>query len=176
MKKFVFRLCFLSVLVCGAVGTAFAIQSQKAKPNPEQIPTGPEPTPMLNVPGLELAIELVEPALIVPSFRNNPGQGLATCPEIQRTSRVSRPQIISQVKGKYTEKARDACIRGKVILAIEFRDDGTIGTIRVVRSLGYGLDEQAIAAAQHIRFRPAMKDGQPVTITRRVEFPFNLIN
>ncbi|HNB72207.1 MAG TPA: energy transducer TonB [Acidobacteriota bacterium] len=176
MKKFVFHVCFLSVLVCVVAGTAFAIQSQKAKPNPERIPTGSEPTPTLNVPGLELAIELVEPALIAPSFRTDPGQGLSTCYGSQRRFSNSRPQIISQMKGKYTEKARDACIRGKVILAIEFRDDGTIGTIRVVRSLGYGLDEQAIAAARHIRFRPAMKDGQPVTITRRVEFPFNFIN
>lgn len=176
MKKFVFRLCFLSVLVCAVVDTVFAIQSQKAKSNPERIPTGPEPTPTLNLPGLELAIELVESAMIVPSFRSDPGQGLSSCYGSQSKFSNSRPQIISQVKGKYTEKARNACIRGKVILAIEFREDGTIGTIRVVRSLGYGLDQQAIAAARHIRFRPAIKDGQPVTMTRRVEFPFNLIN
>lgn len=86
-----------------------------------------------------------------------------------------RPQIISQSKPKYTEEARQNKIVGKVVLSVEFRADGTIGNVRVVRSLGYGLDENAIAAARLIRFRPAMKGGAPMTFTSRVEFSFNLI-
>lgn len=87
----------------------------------------------------------------------------------------TRPQIISQSKPKYTEEARQNKIVGKVVLSVEFRADGTIGNVRVVRSLGYGLDENAIAAARLIRFRPAMKGGAPMTFTSRVEFSFNLI-
>ncbi|MBI4750785.1 MAG: energy transducer TonB [Acidobacteria bacterium] len=153
------------------MNTVFAIQSQKAKPNPERIPTGPEPTPTLNFPGLELAVDFGELEWIFRSTEVGFDRGIAG-----DDHRFTLPQITSQPKPGYTDEARQSCIVGKVVLAIEFREDGTIGIIRVVRSLGYGLDEQAIAAARHIRFRPAMKDGQPVTMTRRVEFPFNLIN
>lgn len=86
-----------------------------------------------------------------------------------------RPTILSQVKPKYTEEARQNKIQGKVVLSVEFRADGTIGDIRVVRSLGFGLDENAIAAARQIRFRPAVSNGAPVNTRAKVEFTFNLI-
>lgn len=86
-----------------------------------------------------------------------------------------RPTILSQVKPKYTEEARQNKIQGKVVLSVEFRADGTIGDIRVIRGLGFGLDEKAIEAARQIRFRPAVNGGVPVTTRSRVEFTFNLI-
>ena len=85
-----------------------------------------------------------------------------------------RPQIISQPKPGYTEAARHNKIAGKVVLLVEFRADGTIGEVQVVRSLGYGLDECAVEAARHIRFRPAQKGGMPVTFRSRVEYSFHL--
>lgn len=86
-----------------------------------------------------------------------------------------RPTIISQVKPKYTEEARQNKIQGKVVLSVEFRSDGSIGDIRVIRGLGYGLDEKAIEAARLIRFRPAVQEGNPVPWRGKVEFTFNLI-
>lgn len=86
-----------------------------------------------------------------------------------------RPTILSQIKPKYTEEARQNKIQGKVVLSVEFRADGTVGDIRIVRSLGYGLDENAISAARQIRFRPAMNNGAPATTRAKVEFSFNLI-
>ncbi len=86
----------------------------------------------------------------------------------------TRPQIISQPKPGYTEAARQNKIAGKVVLSVEFRADGTIGEVQVVRSPGYGLDECAVEAARHIRFRPAIKDGVPVVYRSRVEFSWSL--
>ena len=37
-----------------------------------------------------------------------------------------------------------------------------------------GLDEQAVLAAYHLRFRPAMKAGQPIAFWQLVEVAFNL--
>jgi TonB family protein len=86
-----------------------------------------------------------------------------------------RPRILSQVKPKYTEEGRANKIQGKVVLSVEFRADGTIGSVTVLRSLGYGLDENAIAAARQIRFSPATSNGTPKTVTSRVEFSFTLL-
>jgi len=46
--------------------------------------------------------------------------------------------------------------------------------IRVVRGLGHGLDDNAIKAAQQIRFKPALKDGQPSDSTVVLHIIFQL--
>lgn len=186
MKKFVFQLCFLSVMVCVATGTAFAIQSQKAKPNPERIPIGPEPARMLNIAGIELAVDFREVDWALKSFEIT-NRGMSECQSSSladshgyRSPNPNIPdfrhRIISQPTPHYTDEARKAHIVGKVVLSVEFRADGTIGNIRLLRSLGYGLDEEAIVAARQIKFHPALKNEKPMTYTSRVEFRFNLID
>ena len=43
-----------------------------------------------------------------------------------------------------------------------------------VKGLGYGLDDSALAAAEHIRFRPARRDGQPYDCAALVHIVFEL--
>ena len=52
--------------------------------------------------------------------------------------------------------------------------DGKPHNIRVVRTLGLGLDEKAIEAVKNWRFEPAMKDGKPVAVQIDVDVNFNL--
>jgi TonB family protein len=52
--------------------------------------------------------------------------------------------------------------------------DGKPHNIRVVRTLGLGLDEKAIEAVKNWRFKPAMKDGKPVAVQISVEVEFHL--
>jgi TonB family protein len=52
--------------------------------------------------------------------------------------------------------------------------DGSVKSVKIRRGLSYGLDEQAIQAAYQIRFRPAMKNGQPVSYWQAVTIDFNL--
>jgi TonB family protein len=59
-----------------------------------------------------------------------------------------------------------------VVLYIEVGPDGTATNIQVQRALGYGLDEKAIEAMRQWRFRPGMKDGQPVTVAATIEVTF----
>jgi hypothetical protein len=40
--------------------------------------------------------------------------------------------------------------------------NGSVQVNRVVSGLGHGLDEAATRAAQHIKFKPAKRDSQPV--------------
>jgi periplasmic protein TonB len=53
--------------------------------------------------------------------------------------------------------------------------DGHPRNIRVVRSLGKGLDQQAIKAVTQWVFEPGRKDGQPVTTPTTVEVNFSLM-
>src|SRR5579864_1251634 len=56
----------------------------------------------------------------------------------------------------YTQEARDLKLEGEVLLEVSFSANGTLHVNRVVRGLGHGLDEAAIAAANKIRFKPAL--------------------
>lgn len=74
----------------------------------------------------------------------------------------------------YTEQARVNNATGTVKLAVELLADGKIGVVFVVKSLPYGLTEQSIAAAKKITFKPAEKNGKPVTTVAIFEYTFHI--
>ena len=87
---------------------------------------------------------------------------------------VTTPTIISRVEPRYSEAALAAMVQGTVVLEAVIGADGVPKVVRVVRSLGYGLDESAIAALERWRFNPARKDGVAVNVSLNVEINFNL--
>ncbi len=86
-----------------------------------------------------------------------------------------RPRILSQEKAHYTDLARSNRVQGTVVLNMIFAADARITGLRVVRGLPDGLNEEAAKAAKKIRFRPACKNGKPVSVRMSVEFTFNLL-
>ena len=74
----------------------------------------------------------------------------------------------------YTEEARNLKLEGEVLLEVMFGANGSLHVNRVVRGLGHGLDEAAIAAANKMRFKPALRMGQPVDSTAVVHVTFQL--
>jgi len=74
----------------------------------------------------------------------------------------------------YTEEARGLKLEGEVLLEVSFGANGQLHVNRVVRGLGHGLDENAIAAANKMRFKPAMRNGQPMDSTAIVHVVFQL--
>ena len=52
--------------------------------------------------------------------------------------------------------------------------DGRVQQVRVVRGLPAGLNEEAIRAAAQMRFKPAVKNGQPVPFWVVLQIEFNL--
>lgn len=83
-------------------------------------------------------------------------------------------RVTYKQKAQYTEKARNAGIQGNLVLLVGFSDDGTIKHVLLIKPLGYGLDEQAVAAARAMRFEPEMVDGKPVSSVRPVSFTFGI--
>ncbi|HKQ80311.1 MAG TPA: TonB family protein [Blastocatellia bacterium] len=96
--------------------------------------------------------------------------------QILPMDRSTRPTILYREKARYTKVARDNKIQGTVVLSVVFGADAQISDVKVVQGLPDGLNEAAIEAAKKIRFEPAVKDGQPVSVRGHLEFSFNLYN
>jgi TonB family protein len=74
----------------------------------------------------------------------------------------------------YTEEARNLKLQGEVLLEVMFAANGQLQVNRVVRGLGHGLDEAAVAAANKMHFKPALRNGQAVDSTAIVHVVFQL--
>lgn len=83
-------------------------------------------------------------------------------------------EVISKPTPAYTAEARSLRIEGEVVLEVVFEASGNLRIVRVVQGLGHGLDESAVHAAQQIRFKPAVRDGQPSDYTALVHIVFQL--
>jgi len=88
---------------------------------------------------------------------------------------VTAPVPLYKPEPEYSEEARKAKYQGTVVLYIEVDPTGHPRNLRVVRSLGLGLDEKAIEAVEKWRFRPGYKDGKPVTVAATIEVNFRLL-
>lgn len=87
---------------------------------------------------------------------------------------VSAPRVVYDPSPEYTEEARKAKYEGTVVLSIIVGLDGRPRDLRIVRSLGLGLDEKAMEAVRNWKFEPARKSGQAVAVQVNVEVEFRL--
>ena len=87
---------------------------------------------------------------------------------------TSSVEITYKPQPVYTDEARRLKLEGEVLLEVSFGANGTLHVNRVVRGLGHGLDEAATAAANKMRFKPALRMGQPVDSTAVVHVLFQL--
>lgn len=83
-------------------------------------------------------------------------------------------EILFKPRPDYTEEARKLRVEGEVLVHVLFKASGEISVIDIVRGLGHGLDETAMRAAQEIRFKPAMRQNQPVDSAATVHIIFQL--
>jgi len=99
---------------------------------------------------------------------------------------TSYPQCLYCPNPQYTDQGRKAKFNGTVVLQVVVTPEGRATQITVIKMVGYGLDEQAIAVVRTWKFKPAMKngnplllaitkDGNPVAVRTRVEVTFRLL-
>jgi TonB family protein len=88
---------------------------------------------------------------------------------------VSSPQLVHKIEPQYSDEAREAKLQGTVVLAVEVGADGFVQDVQVRRGLGLGLDENAMDAIRQWEFSPALKDGQPVSVSATVEVNYRLM-
>jgi TonB family protein len=101
-----------------------------------------------------------------PTVRSRPAE--AANPKTIPAEIVSKPVPI------YTDEARSLKIQGEVLLEVVLEASGKLRIVRVVRGLGHGLDDAAVRAAEQIRFKPALRDGQPADSTAVLHIIFQL--
>jgi len=87
---------------------------------------------------------------------------------------IDPPTRVREVKASYTDEARRRAIEGDVVLEIVVLHDGTVGDVRVRRSLGAGLDQRAIDAVRQWKFNPARRHGAAVDVVVDVTVEFKM--
>ena len=89
---------------------------------------------------------------------------------------VVSPRLIKDVKPRYSREAMDAKIAGVVTLEAVVEADGTVGEVRVMRSLDreFGLDDEAVRTLKKWSFAPGKKDGVAVPVLVEIEMTFTL--
>lgn len=89
---------------------------------------------------------------------------------------VETPRLLREVRPQYTSQAMRAKVQGQVLLECVVLPDGSVGKIRVARSLdaAFGLDEEAIKAARQWRFAPGRRKGEPVAVLVTIAIAFTL--
>jgi TonB family protein len=83
-------------------------------------------------------------------------------------------RIKSKPTPVYTEEARAKKIEGNVELAVVFKASGEVIVTRIIKGLGYGLDETAEAAARGIKFTPAKRNNESIDFEATVTVVFQL--
>jgi len=89
-------------------------------------------------------------------------------------SGITPPSILREVAPDYTDEGRRRAVQGDVVLEIVVRADGSVGSIKTLQGLGYGLDQRAADAVRQWRFNPAKRYGTPVDVIVEVAVEFKL--
>jgi TonB family protein len=95
---------------------------------------------------------------------------------LRQRNGVSAPRLLRHVAPQYSADGMRAGIEGKVRLEFVVKPDGSVGDVRILRSLDaiFGLDEAAIVALKQCRFEPGTKDGVAVPVIATMESAFVL--
>jgi len=140
-------------------------------PVPDPTPFDPEPLrtfddePRLDIPYDDLVVPV---DTLGPPPAPDPPPPLVV--EVGRD--ITPPRRIHFVRPTYTEAARHTRLEGAVILELIIDKSGRVESITVLRGLGLGLTESAIAAARQWRFEPSLYGGRPVSVIYRLTVNF----
>jgi TonB family protein len=132
---------------------------KRSQAMPASVPTPTPPTPSA----------LVHPESAVP-YRVDSLAEPGTVTEITRGPVFS---LVEPVPAEYPALARQAAVEGVVILSVLVRTDGSVGRVKVAKSIPM-LDPAAIASVSRWRFDPALAGEKPVTVWITVPMRFTL--
>lgn len=90
---------------------------------------------------------------------------------------TEEPEVLREVKAEMPAEAKRAGVQGTVVLRVEVQKNGLVRKVRVVKGLGYGLDDAAVAAMKKFKFKPARVNGQAVDYTiSRFYYVFEIVS
>lgn len=162
---------------------------QPTSQSKEKTPPPPAPVPPVVVPNevlVETEIEFGESELHV----EMPEDDAELQEGAERATAAQTPdqgaQLLKNVQPTYPSAARQEDVRARIQVEVHITETGRVeeaviqrrwrvlsdGSSRPVQTLGYGLEEAAIAAAQRSLFRPARASGRPVATRTMMTFTF----
>jgi TonB family protein len=148
-----------------AVGSFGTPATNTGRPTERGVATGAFGTPS-SAPGQTgkavMSVDFSEPALAKAQT------------VVAKVSPLAPVAIQSKPAPVYTEEARRLRVEGDVVVQVVFSATGEIRIVGVVKGLGHGLDEAAVAATRQIRFTPARRDGQFVDYPATIHVVFAL--
>ncbi len=109
-----------------------------------------------------------------PSGASNGGAGSGPIRRIG--GGVSPPVLTHSVPPQFSEEARQKKLSGNVVVGLIVDQDGLPQNVHLIRGVGVGLDENAVAAVKQYRFTPAMEDGKPVAVELNISVNFQLLD
>ena len=169
---------FILILIFGT--SAFAQSGRRNKTAPPPAPTpevqaSPSPTPSFPARSQVTAEKNQD-------YRCTDDDTLAHLLEASTTVAFeakevdTKAEITNRPEPTYTREARRAGVQGIVTLKLLLLPDEKIDRIKVVRGLPFGLTENAIRAACRVKFKPAVKAGNPVAQWVTIQYGFQLAN
>ena len=76
---------------------------------------------------------------------------------------------------KYPQEAKDKEIQGRVFVSFVIEKDGSVSTVKVMRGIGGGCDEEAVRVVSSMpKWKPGIKDGKPVRVSYMMPLNFKL--
>jgi len=98
-------------------------------------------------------------------------------PAVLRQNSVDqKAKLISKFEPESNEFAQDHSVAGMSLYHVVIGADGKPGEIAVARPIGFGLDENAVAAISAAKFEPAIKDGKPVPVLLDLVVQFRIFS
>jgi len=95
-------------------------------------------------------------------------------PNIRDGSIASPPEVLFYTDPFYTRTARERRVEGTVTVEGAFDVKGCMKVVRIIKTIGSGLDENALAALRSWRFSPAKRNGEPVEALAQIDIDFSI--
>jgi TonB family protein len=170
------ELCAASPLtsVAGITGGELKSRIARIMRNEPAVPLSVVKKSWIGLAGLALVIVPIAAASGGSTYRqvaaqdNEPRQVYRPGPD------VKAPTLRKEVKPQYSERAKADKIEGEVHMECVVKADGTVGDIRITRSLDPDLDQAATDAAKLWEYKPGTKDGKPVDVIVTITMAFIL--
>jgi len=86
------------------------------------------------------------------------------------------PEFLTRVKPEYTAEAELADITATIEATVVFRLNGEVGRVEITRWAGFGLEESAERAIRQLKFKPATRDGKPVSVRALIRYNFRRVS